>query len=340
MSAFGASDWFKKAEPFGYFRISTDKQSVEDKKVDDPKKKATIKRQIKEVQDALKAQGLPPIKVKNIFAEVASGSKGDRTQWRKMREAALQHDGRAFVVVKDPSRWARNVDAAVLAWAPLKERGIPIYAINTGVQTGTVADKRPSENFFFLLNSGFAAQTSEVQSKKATESVKRQKEEGAMAGSGASLFPFAKKDPVLIYKANKDMLDGEPRSGTKKALKGLMEKGSMPNGIKAASANNLIFRMQALEAALKPSELEEWYAFRERMRNRLIRLGSDAWASGGNSKGKLDYRANALLRMSGNYMKNPMDFEMPSETFLDEVEKDFVEYLSDKDKKRRGKRGL
>jgi len=340
MAEFGASDWFPKAEPFGYFRISTDKQSVEDKKQDDPKKKQTIKRQIKEVQDLLKSQGLPPIKAKNIYAEVASGSKGDRTQWRKLREAALQHDGRAFVVVKDPSRWARNVDAAVLAWSPLKERGIPIYAVSTGIQTGTVADKRPSENFFFLLNSGFAAQTSEVQSKKATGAVQRQQEEGAMAGSGASLFPFAMKDPALIYKANKDMLDGQRKSGKKKALRELMEKGSMPNGMKASSANNLIFRIQALEAALKPSEMEEWYAFRERMRNRLIRLGSDPWATGTNSKGKLDYRANALLRMTGNYMKNPMEFQMPTETFLDEVEKEFVQFLSDKDKKRRGKRGL
>ena len=93
MAEFGASDWFSQAEPFGYFRISTDKQSVEDKKQTDPKKKATIKRQIKEVQDGLKAQGLPQIKAANIFAEVASGSKGDRTQWRKLREAALQHKG-------------------------------------------------------------------------------------------------------------------------------------------------------------------------------------------------------------------------------------------------------
>jgi len=340
MNAFGASDWFKNAEPFGYFRISTDKQSVEDKKQDDPKKKATIKRQIKEVQDLLKAQGLPTLKAKNIYAEVASGSKGDRTQWRKLREAALQHEGRAFVVVKDPSRWARNVDAAVLAWAPLKERGIPIYAVSTGIQTGTVADKRPSENFFFLLNSGFAAQTSEVQSKKSTAAVQRQQEEGAMAGSGASLFPFAQQDPALIYRANKGILDGVRKSGKKKALKQLMEKGSMPNGITFGSANNLIFRIQALEAALKPAELEEWYAFRERMRDRLIRLGSDPWATSGNSKGKLDYRANALLRMTGNYMKNPMEYKMPTEDFLDKVEKEYVEYLSDKDKKRRGKRGL
>ena len=66
----------------------------------------------------------------------------------------------------------------------------------------------------------------------------------------------------------------------------------------------------------------------------------DAGASIGNSKGKVDYKANALLRMSGNYMRAPMDFKMPTESFLDEVEKEYVQYLSDKDKKRRGKRGL
>lgn len=335
MAEFGASDWFSKAEPFGYFRISTDKQSVEDKKQTDPKKKATIKRQIKEVQDGLKAQGLPQIKAANIFAEVASGSKGDRTQWRKLREAALQHKGRAFVVVKDPSRWARNVDNAVLAWAPLKDQGIPIYAVGTGIQTGTVADKRPSENFFFLLNSGFAAQTSEVQSKKAEAGRDRQRAEGAADFKGQSVYPFAVQDPLTVFENNLEVL-GTPKGVP--SMKRIIDSASNPQGMSFSAATRFIDRVQALKAALSPSEYQEYRDFRQRMRERLQRLESDPWAGGNNKEGKLDYRANALYRMSGLYLKDPDKFPMPTEDFLNKVERDFAEYLSDKDKKKRGKR--
>ena len=332
---FGKSSWMETATPFGYFRISTDKQTVEDKKQTDPKKKATIKRQIKEVQDLLKRQGLPPLKKENIFAEIASGSKGERTQWRLLREAALAHGGRAFIVVKDPSRWARNVDAAVNAWTPLKERGIPVYAIATGIQTGTYDDKRPSENFFFLLNSGFAAQTSEVQSKKASEAVKRQREEGVFAARGRSVYPFAIKDPVQAYFENKALL-----SQSRSALTRAIENATGPNGMTQAAAPRLVGDMARIEAALSATELTEYREFRERLRERMKRIGFDAWAPKNAVAGKQDYRSNAIYRMSGNYLTNPQDFPMPSEEFLDEVEKNFVQFLSDKDKKRRGKRGL
>lgn len=332
---FGKSEWFAKATPFGYFRISTDKQTVEDKKQDDPKKKATIKRQIKEVQDLLKSQGLPPLKSENIFAEIASGSKGERTQWRRLREAALAHSGRAFVVVKDPSRWARNVDAAVLAWSPLKERGIPIYAISTGIQTGTVDDKRPSENFFFLLNSGFAAQTSEVQSKKADAGVARQVEEGAFPAKGRSVYPFSPKDPVQAYLENKNLM-----SISKSRLQDAIANATAPNGIKRGAASRLIDDMVKIEAALAPTALKEYLEFRERLRERFRRIGFDAWAPTGVKDGKQDWRGNALYRMTGLYLTRPQEHTMPTEEFLDMVEKEFAQFLSDKDKKRRGKRGL
>jgi len=332
---FGKSDWMTKAEPFGYFRISTEKQSVEDKKQTDPKKKQTIKRQIKEVQDLLKRQGLPPLKPSNIFAEVASGSKGKRTQWRLLREAALLHNGRAFIVVKDPSRWARNVDAAVNAWTPLKERNIPVYAIATGIQTGTYADKRPSENFFFLLNSGFAAQVSEVQSKKAIDATERQRGEGAFSSKGRSVYPYALKDPYDAYFENKHLA-----SISQSRHAQAMENATMPNGVKKSADTRLINDMAVIEAALTKAEIEQFLAYRKRLAERLKRIGYDSWAAKGNKAGKQDWRSNALYRMSGNYLTNPQSFPMPSEEFLDEVERDFAQFLSDKDKKRRGKRGL
>jgi DNA invertase Pin-like site-specific DNA recombinase len=333
--SFGASDWFKKATMIGYARISTDKQSADDKRVKTVKKKATIKRQMAEVNAALKMQGLPQVKDENFFAEIASGTKEDRTQWRKAIAKAMETSGKVVMVVKDPSRWARNVDAAVTAWKPLKARGIPVYAVVTGIQTGTLEDKRPSENFFFLLNSGFAAQTSEVQAKKADEAVKRQKAEGVLAGKGTSLFPFARRDPLRVFLENMDMLT-QPRGRAKLAR--LIELETMPNGMKAQSVQNLQRRVMKRLELLSADELESYMEYRDNIRERLQRIGADPWAVTGNSKGKPDFKANALLRMTGAYLKDPSEFEQRSNQELDEIELNFVEFLSDKDKKRRSKR--
>jgi len=336
MSTIGASDWFKKATHFGYARISTDKQSADDKRQMDVKKKKTIVRQMKQVNDALKLQGLPQVKPENWFVEVASGRKRDRTEWMKLRAAALAHDGQAFVVVKDPSRWARNTNAAVIAWDELMQKEVPVYAVIDGIQTGTNKDVRPQEALMFLLTSGFGAFVSDVQGKKSDAGVVRQREEGAMAGKGTSLFPFARRDPLMVYRENTDMLS-RPRGG-KTALKNAIGDLSMPDGMKATSANNLLQREEARQEKLIPSKYKEWLDFRQLMRERLIRLDSDPWAGGGNSQGKLDYKANALLRMSGNYLKSPWLYPQPTQAFLDDVELNFAEYISDKDTKRRGKR--
>jgi DNA invertase Pin-like site-specific DNA recombinase len=332
---FGPAPYFKKARIFAYTRISTEKQSVDDKKQKDPKKKASLKRQFKEINDALKAQGLPAVKKEDWFAEVASGTKVKRKQWLAARQAAMANEGPTVMVVKDPSRWARNVDAAVNAWTPLKERGIPVYAVVTGVQTGTYQDRRPSENFFFLLNSGFAAQVSEFQQKKAEAGSVRQREEGAADFKGASVFPFALKDPATVFNENIGLLS--TKKGTPD-LKRMIEAGTNPNGMTFGQATAFIKRMLSLKVVLTRDEYEEYMAFRERLRERLVRLDSDAWASKGNKDGKRDWRSNALMRMTGLYNKEPQNYPMPTEKFLDEVEKNFVEYLSDKDKNRRGKK--
>lgn len=331
----GPDEWMKTATPFGYARISTDKQSVEDKRVDDPKKKTTIKRQMKEVNDQLKAQGLPQIKEENWFAEVASGRRRDRPQWRMAQAAALDHDGRAFMVVKDPSRWARNSNAATIAWDPLMLREVPLYSSGDGISTGTELDIKPTQLLMMQMKSGFAANVSAVQAAKAGAGVKRQRDEGAIAGKGTSLYPFAPADPLMVFEANKKMLS---RTNGKRDLRNTIGLISNPNGIKAQSVVNLFKREKERRENLTPQEYKAWFDFRQLMRQRLLRLDSDPWATSDNKQGKLEYKANALLRMSGNYLKSPWMFEEPTQEFLDEVELNFPEYLSDKDKKRRGKR--
>jgi len=172
MREYGAAKWMKKAKAFGYLRISTEKQIAGDRAQSNPLKKPIIKRQMQEINDGLKANGLPAVKAGDWYVDIASGTDRDRTQWLACRAAAMAYAGEAFIAVKDPTRWGRNVDDAVEAWAPLKRKGVPIFAVSTGIQTGDmIHGRRPSENFFFLLNSGFAAQTSEIQQEKADAGV-------------------------------------------------------------------------------------------------------------------------------------------------------------------------
>ena len=338
VKAFGKDEWMEKAEPYGYFRISTEKQSVQDKKEKDAKKKTTIKRQIKEVQDSLKAQGLPKLKNKNIYAEVASGTKSNRGEWLKVRSEVMAHEGPAFIVIKAPSRWARNVEDAVEAWAPLKRRGIPVYAIGDNIQTGTNTDKRPQESLWFLFNQGFAALGSVEQSVKAIGDVKRQTEEGALSGTGSSLYPFATQDPLEILLEYEWLLNEKRGAGK---LKETVENLSGKNGMKAVSVNGLRTKLKQLRATLSAKEFEEWKEFRTMLRDWQIELDSDPWTGRVKTdKGSKTnyYPARALMRMAGLYLVNPHKHTKPSKEYLEDVVKNFTKYLSDKDKLRRGKR--
>lgn len=330
---FGAEAWMKKARIFSYTRISTAKQTSDDRRVKDVKKKTTLKRQKKEIDDALKAQGLKPGANADWYAEIASGTRSDRPQWLKMQAAAKEaamNGKRAVIVVKDPSRWARDVDAAVEAWAPLKRMGIPILAITENIQTGTAEDLRPDESLFFLFKSGFAEQVSKVQQLKAEAGVKRQLEEGAFAGKGKSLYPFAKTDPLDVLIDNYDILK---ERGGPTLLKQKIEVLSMPNGMRASAVNRYRDDEDARRKNLSPEMYERWYEFRKGIREELQAADSDPWASKGNRTGKQDWEMNALLRMTGLYLKEPWKYPMPSEQDVDAFAS--IEFLSDKDKKRR-----
>jgi DNA invertase Pin-like site-specific DNA recombinase len=335
---FGKSDEMKKATPFLYARISTDEQSVQDGKINDVFKKTAIKRQIKLIQDLLKSQGLPKVKKENIYAEVASGRKSDRPQWLAIQSAIMAHNGPAFIVIKSPSRWARELDSAVEAWAPLKRKNTPVYAIFDNIQTGHAGDLRPQESLWFLLNSGFAALGSDEQKVKADQGVKRQKAEGALAGTGSSLYPFARRDPLEVFLENEDLLT-IPKG--KKKFAELIEVQSMPNGMKAVSVNSLRLKVNSLREKLNAQQFKQWLAFRAYLRNKLIELDSDPWvgklAISSGSKANY-YPARALMRMAGLYLTKPAEHLQPKIEVLETVIKEFPQYLSDKDKKRRGKR--
>ncbi len=335
---YGFAPWMKKARVFGYARISTEKQSAADKKQTDPMKKPVIKRQIEEVDDTLKSMGVKKIKAGDWYAEVASGTRRDRPQWLKMIAEAINEKGPALVVVKDPSRWARNTRAAVRQADELMMAGVPVFAVSTGLQTGDdTHGRRPSEFFFFLVNSGFAAQTSEIQAEKADAGVARQLKEGALAGEGTSLYPYAREDPYAVILQNPDLQ--KTLSGNKFAEMINLVTGDEGPSIGASKA--AVNKFTVIRAKLKPNELKEYMEFRARLRAILLENDADPWTSRTSTKSgsKVNYyKMRALLRMAGLYLAKPYEFAPLTEQRIQEIMLEFPRFLSDKDKKRRGKR--
>jgi DNA invertase Pin-like site-specific DNA recombinase len=329
MSTFGPSPWFKKAKIFGYARISSAEQSVQDKKVKTAKKKTTIKRQMDLIQKRLKEQGLPKIKDSDFYAEVRSGTDSKRPEWAKVRAAAMAHEGPAVIVVKDPSRWARNTEDAVEAWAPLKRKGVPIYAVDTGVQTGTMEDIRPNEAFFFLLNSGFAASVSEVQKAKAVEAVERQKEEGVLPAKGQSIFPLLEVSPFQTLRDNLSLLSARNgRADLKRAL-----EATSGGRISIPAAERLISRELAIMEALG-TDYEDYFQYRERIRTMTGNLGHDPWAKFSKDAGPISWPARALMRQAGLFIQRPPNGRMLSIPEIEAIVQNPFDFLSDKDKKR------
>lgn len=329
MSSFGPSPWFKKAKIFGYARISSAEQSVQDKKVKSAKKKTTIKRQMDLIQRRLKEQGLPKVKDADFYAEVRSGTDAKRPEWAKVRAAAMAHNGPAVIVVKDPSRWARNTEDAVEAWAPLKRKGVPIYAVDTGVQTGTMDDIRPNEAFFFLLNSGFAASVSEVQKKKATEAVERQMEEGVLAAKGSTIYPLLDVSPFQTFKDNISLLS--KKRGQADMFRAL--EATSAGRISKQAARNLVARELAIMETLG-TDYDDYFQYREDLREIIGNLGHDPWAKFDKDAGPISWPARAVMRQAGLYIQNPPNGRELSQEEIQNIIQNPFDFLSDKDKKR------
>jgi hypothetical protein len=111
---------------------------------------------------------------------------------------------------------------------------------------------------------------------------------------------------------------------------------SMPDGMRATAVNRERAREDERRERLSPEQYQEWYAFRNEIRELLQERGSDPWASTGNRTGKQDWNMNALLRMVGLYLKEPWKYDRPTPEDVQRFQA--AEFLSDKDKKRKAKR--
>ena len=331
MTTFGPSDWFKKAVPLAYTRISTDQQDKSDKSKAEAKEKPTLIDQLDFINKNLKANKLPQVKKKNWFAEVGSGTDRGRPQWiaLKGRAAELAMNGkRAFIVVKDPSRWSRNTRHSLVALDRLHDLGVPVFAAREGIQTGSVNDLHPTEELLFVQLQGGASFVSQEQKKKADESVAKSKEEGIMSGKGTSLYPFARMDPLDAFRDQLPLLTLKPsEGGGSEALRMTVHHMTEPNGITPSAVQRERNREAERIKKMSEKEYQEWYDYRKMIRNHLIRLEHDPWART-TKAGEVDFPARALLRMTGRYILEPWKYTQRTDEQINEYLDNPKPYLS------------
>jgi len=339
MDSFGPSDWMKKKStiPLVYTRISDNQQSKEDKRQPDAKKKPALKQQKQRIEQGLKSNKLPPVKAENWFAEVRSGTDRDRAEWNKMIAKAqlLTTQGkRVFIAVQDPSRWARNTRHSMVMIDRLHDMGIPVFAVREGIQTGSVGDLHPTEELLFIQLQGGASFVSQEQKKKADLSVDIAKEEGIMSGKGQPLFPFARMDPLDAYYEQLPVISVPVKEGGgPTAFKRAVATMTAPNGPSESGMVRLMKQEQERRDKLTDSQYKEWRAYRDMIRNMLIELNHDPFANNTDA-GPLNFKARALMRMVGRYLKEPWKYKPRPQEEIDEILLNFKDYLGTKDLKR------
>jgi len=333
---FGPSPWMQKKNTvvLVYTRISDNQQSKSDKKVKEAKKKPALIQQKQVVERGLKSLKLPSLKANNWYAEVQSGTNRDRPEWNKMLAKAqmLSQEGkRVFIAVQDPSRWARNTRHSIAALDKIHDMGVPVLATREGIQTGSVGDLHPTEELLFIQLQGSAAFVSQEQKKKADISVEESKEAGVMAGKGQPLFPFARKDPLDAYYEELPLASlSKKEGGGPVAFRRAVSIRSQPNG--PSESSMVRFQNNELERRVKLSQTEynEWRKYRDKIRNLLIEFNHDPFANK-TEAGPLNFRARALMRMVGRYLKEPWKYSQRSDEEIDDILTNFKDFLGTKD---------
>ena len=336
--SFGLSDWMKQGIAVGYTRISDNDQDKTSKSINAPKKKPILIKQLKFINKRLKDEKIPEVKAENWFAEVGSGTNRNRGQWKNaiQRAVALAAEGkRPFIVVQDPSRFARNARHAMVAIDELHDAGVPVVAAREGLQTGSLGDLHPIEELIFIQLLGSAAFVSQEQKKKADQSVETAKEEGTASSSGYSLFPFANRDPLEVYYEHIDVLRKPAKEGVggPKAWATVVSNLSAPNGPSISSVRGTLRRAETKRREkLTAKEYKAWRAYRTKIRNILVEKGTDPDGTTG-GKGKYQFGTQALMMMVRRSLSEPWKYRQRTDKEIQEYLTNPKEYLSVQDSK-------
>jgi DNA invertase Pin-like site-specific DNA recombinase len=340
-SEYEIQTWMKKATPFVYARISDKEQSPDEAKL--PAMKHTpIKDQIESMKMKLKLLGLkPPVKDK-VWADVASGGTMDRTGFKQMMEAVLNHKGRAYIVVSEPSRWARNTVRGNTAYEPLYERDIPILSTSDGLMSGTASEPRTNVQFLFNIKQGVA----ESERGNLIDRVKRKRDirisEGILPAGIGTLYPFSRTDPLDVINENIHVIDLPRKEGGGGAAFGrLVVQLTAPHGpTSEAYYKKELERENERIAKLTPDEYATWYAFRKKWRQLQKERDYDSQKDGpirSLNRKDVDWGLKAAQRYVNGYLRYPFSKEyrdtMPSDEQIQFYLDNYQQHLSDKDKK-------
>jgi len=332
--------WMKKAEPFIYARISSQEQVADEAKK--PLLQQTpIKDQIFAIQTALKKEyGLKQAKKAHIFVDLASGNSMDRPGFKAMMEAILNHKGRTFVALSEPSRWSRNITLGEEAYAPLYRRNIPKLITQDGTISHTMKTPRTSEQAMMSMKAIFA----QAERGQLIERVNQKKDtlisQGILPAGIGSLFPFARQDPLKVLLDNASLLDVSVKEGGGgSALGRLVVSATAPHGPQSPQwYKRALQRQNEIIAKLTPEEYKEYMAFRDKIR--AIQKDRDYDSSRDKpitslERSDVDWGLKAVQRFANGYLKEPFNpiYRMPTDEEIKEYLTNPREYLSDNDKR-------
>jgi DNA invertase Pin-like site-specific DNA recombinase len=341
MSEYEIQKWMKKATPFMYARISDKEQSPDEASLGVMEQTPIIS-QIEGMKTKLKLLDLKQPTKPHIYADVASGGSMNREGFKEMMEAVLNHKGRAFVVVSEPSRWARNTTRGSVAYGPLYERDIPILSTSDGLMSGTASEPRTNAQFIFLIKQGVA----EGERGNLIDRVNRKKErliaQAILPAGIGTAYPFARTDPLDVLKENLHVKDLPLKEGGGgKALGRLVMQLTAPYGPTSPQWwKKEEERDNERIAKLTAEEYATWYAFRKKWRQLQQERDYDSQKDGpirSLKRNDVDWGMKAAQRFVNGYLRYPFSKEYkdsrPTDEMIQKYLKDFKEYLSDKDKK-------
>jgi DNA invertase Pin-like site-specific DNA recombinase len=333
--------WMSKAEPFVYARISTQEQAEKD--IGKPLDQQTpMMEQVAEIKAKLKALGFKEPKKENMFYDIASGYTMDRDNFKAMIAKVLAYPKRAYIVIREPARWSRNQVLGTEIQAELYRRNIPILEAQNGLLSSTQEEPRAYEQFMFSIGQGISTIELDVKKKKNIQKVESFREQGIYASGAATLYPFAKRDPLEVMEQNYDLLTlTKAEGGGHTAFGNLLIASTAPHGM---TTINQYPRLKKADddarANLSPEEYKAWRAFRSKIRDMYREKGYDpspyaVLSTTKPNKNYIDWGLKAVQRMVSGFIQFPTNpiYRMPTDEELNDYYTNFKDWLSDGDLK-------
>ena len=205
--------------------------------------------------------------------------------------------------------------------------------------SGTASEPRPNAQFLFAIKQGVSEGERGAMQERVNRKIDQRKKAGVKSAATGSLFPFARQDPLKVLRDNIALVNVPAKDGGGgNALGRLVATASAPNGPGPSWSANERKREAQRIANLSQTELMEWNAFRDKIREITKERDYDPTRGAkpvSLNRKDIDFGMKALYRMAGGYLGNPSDPDYKPLTngeiavILDNPK----EYLSDADKK-------